>query len=48
MNWVYTSATEQLAALSKAVVSAEELLETTISHAQRVGPILNPFAPDAV
>jgi len=44
MNWVYTSATEQLAALSTAVVSAEELLETTISHAERIGPILNPFA----
>ena len=44
MNWVYTSATEQLDALSKAIVSAEELLEATISHAERVGPILNPFA----
>jgi Asp-tRNA(Asn)/Glu-tRNA(Gln) amidotransferase A subunit family amidase len=44
MQYIKKTAIQQLDALNKGEISALDLLERTISHAEKVDPYLNPFA----
>jgi len=44
MQYITKTAIQQIDALKAGEISATELLEETIAHAEKVDPYLNPFA----
>jgi hypothetical protein len=44
MHYIKKTAIQQIDALNTGEISASDLLEQTIAHAEKVDPYLNPFA----